>query len=334
MQRLSRNIRQNAAQGGDHRLCPGGIDRFEIMARIVVAPEGRPMRGQDVAHTGLAHGKDVQPHQHGPKAILFAHMVRPGAKAFLAAERHLVRIQQIAEEFPPRRRLKAANPQRLRHAVHRRTGGHRPRDALQTRMIAGGKGGVGGQHRQTVRRRNIDAAPHNHVAITVTIGCRPEIGRVRAEHPVHQRLGPDRVGIGVQAAEIRQGRSIDHRAGGRPQPGFQNLAGVGPGHGAHRIKAHPEATGEHGADRRKIEQCFHQRRVIRDGIDHIHDHLAQGAAPDPAQIHVLRGLDAVLFQRRCAVIHGLRDRFRRGAAVGHVELQAEIPGRAAGVVAG
>ena len=54
--------------------------------------------------------QDVEPHQHGPQTILLAHMVRARAEAFLAADRRLSGIEQIAEELPARGRFETGKP--------------------------------------------------------------------------------------------------------------------------------------------------------------------------------------------------------------------------------
>ena len=56
-----------------------------------------------------AFGQDVEPEQHGPEAVLFAHVAGAGAEAFLAAERDLAGIHQVAEELPAGRCFKTRN---------------------------------------------------------------------------------------------------------------------------------------------------------------------------------------------------------------------------------
>jgi hypothetical protein len=143
------------------------------------------------ATLSLPHGQDVQPQQHRPEPVLFAHMVGPGAEAFLAADRGAAGVQQVAEELPPGRRLEVADPQRMRPPGRRRRGRHRPRDPLASPpCIAGRQRGIRRQHGKAVGGRDVDAAPDHHVAVAVAVRRRAEIGGVGAQHLVHQRLGP------------------------------------------------------------------------------------------------------------------------------------------------
>ena len=105
-------------------------------------------------------------------------------------------------------------------------------------------------------------------------------------------------------------------------------------HGAHRIKPHAVSGFEHRFDRREIEQGFHQGGVIGDRVHHIDDHIAQMAAPDGRKVCVMRLQNMIFGDRQSVLIHCFGHGFGGRAAVGHVEFDAEILIRAAGVVAG
>src|SRR6185312_8968154 len=102
---LTDQPRQLGAQVVDQRIRLARIHFFIVVPRIIVAAIDRPVVLDDGVDALLAHGKDVEPEQHGPEPVLLAHMVRTGAGALLAADRHTPGVQQIAEELPPRRRL-------------------------------------------------------------------------------------------------------------------------------------------------------------------------------------------------------------------------------------
>src|SRR5690606_27672366 len=93
----------------------------------------------------------VEPEQDRPQAVLFAHVIGTGAEAFFATERHLASVQQIAEEFPARWRLVAADPQPFGHAVGGSAGGHGACDACNAICVTRRKRGVRSQNRQAVR---------------------------------------------------------------------------------------------------------------------------------------------------------------------------------------
>ena len=84
----------------------------------------------------------------------------------------------------------------------------------------------------------------------------------------------DEVRIGVMAAEIRQRVEVPRGTLRRAKPAFQDLLGIGAGHGVHGVKRHAEAALEHGRDRREVEQAFHQFGIVSNGIDHLDRHAA------------------------------------------------------------
>src|SRR3546814_15353918 len=68
--------------------------------------------------------------------------------------------------------------------------------------IARRQAGVGGQHREAVRGRHVDAAPEDHVAVAVAVGGGGEVRRVWPHHQVDEVFRVDRVWIGMAAAEV------------------------------------------------------------------------------------------------------------------------------------
>ena len=283
--------------------------------------------------TDAAHGQDVEPEQHRPQPVLLTNMIRSGAGAFLAADRHHAGIEQVAEEFPARGGFEARDAQRLGHKVGRGAGRHGTGNALQARGIAGCQMGVGGQHRQRIRRGDEAVTADDQVAIAVAIRSCAEIRRIRRHHRFIQLVRVDKVGIGVMAAKILQRRAIAHSTLCKAQPALENLGRIRPGHRTHRVKSHGEAGRDLAADRGEIEQAFHQRGIIGDRIDDLHCHATNVTGADAIQIDITgHGQPAV--NRLRAGKDGFGHRFRRRATVGDVVLDAEIliwPGR---IVAG
>ena len=141
---------------------------------------------------------------------------------------------------------------------------------------------------------------------------------------VEQRLGMDEVGIGVVAAEIGQRRAVDHGAGGGAKRALEDRLGIGSGHRAHGVEAHGEARREKTADRVEVEQGLHQRLIVGDRIDHLDGHVLQLRDADAVEIDVgrIRHQDAV--DDPGPGEDRLGHLLRRRAAIGDVELDAEV----------
>src|SRR6185437_16255562 len=105
------------------------VDLFIVVPRIVVPPVDGPVVAHDLVDALLALRQDVEPEQHGPDAVLLAHMVGAGARAFLAADGDPAGIQQIAEELPAGRGLVHLDTELFGDAIGRGAGRHRARDA-------------------------------------------------------------------------------------------------------------------------------------------------------------------------------------------------------------
>ena len=193
---------------------------------------------------------------------------------------------------------------------------------------------VGGKHRQTVRRRDIDPPTHHHVAIAIPIARRAKIRGVFAHHLRHQRMGPCRIGVRMQPAKIGQGDGVDHCAPGRTQTVFKNFNGIGPSDRVHRIHPHAKTALKERADGGEVKKALHQRGIIGHRVDHIDNHIADVLASDQSKIRILPLPDAILGHGRGARIDRLGHALRRGAAIGHVELDPKILLKPAGVVAG
>ena len=189
-----------------------------------------------------------------------------------------------------------------------------------------------GQHGEAVRGADIAFRPDDHVAVAVPVRGGAEIGRVVRIHDIHQLMRPDRVRVGVAAAEIGQGRAVHHRALGCAETAFQDRRGIGPGDRVHGVEAHGESAGEHRRDGVEVEEILHQRGIGGDRVDDLDHHVAQmrlalGRKVDPGLVG-----DAVEVDLLRAGVDFLGHALGRGAAVGAVVLEPEVLVRAAGVV--
>ena len=100
--------------------------------------------------------------------------------------------------------------------------------------------GVGAQDRERIRRRDVDIAAQDHVAVAVAVRGGAEVRRVRRHHEVEEVLGVGRIGIGVMAAEVGQRRAVDHRAGAGLQFTLEDHMRVRAGHRVQAIETHAE----------------------------------------------------------------------------------------------
>ncbi len=218
------------------------------MAGVVVAPINLPVFAHNFRNRLPTFCQDIHPEQHRPQPVLFPDMVGAGAKAFLAAQRNLARIQQIAEKLPAGRRFVAGHTEFGRDPIRRLTGGHGTGHPGQMRAVAGSQFGVGQDHRQTVAGRDEEMPTQHHVAVAIAIRRGTKVWRVRSKQVIRQLFRIHQIGIGMAMAEILQRDAIHHRSLGGAQPVFDDFTGVGTRDRVHGVKAHPGAGLEPGAD--------------------------------------------------------------------------------------
>ncbi len=84
----------------------------------------------------------------------------------------------------------------------------------------------------------------------------------------------------------------------------------------------------------EIEQLFHQGGVVRHGIDDLHAGVPQRQVTDGIEVDVFSVECPVFADLPSAREDGLGDTLRGRAAIGRVELDAEVRVRAARIVAG
>ena len=330
-----------ARQGGEHPGDPvveavGGVagHGFVIVAGVVVAAEAAPVARHHLCHRAAAHRQDLQPEEHRPEAVLLADVVAAGAEALLTAEGDAAGIEQVAEELPARGCLEAGDAQGVGHHVGRGAGGHGAGHAGQAFRVAGGQGGVGGEHGQAVAGIHEAAAPQDHVAVAIAVAGGAEVEGVAGQQQVGELVGIGEVGVGVAAAEVLQRQAVAHRAGRGPQQPLEQAGGVGAGDRVHGIEGDAEVAPQQGCDAVEVEQLLHQGDVVVDPVDHLHGHGAEAGRPGGVQMERIGIEDAIALQAEGDGMDGIGDRFRRRPAVGSVDLDAEVAVEAAGVVAG
>ncbi len=140
------------------------------------------MRAHNLRHAFAGRGQNIQPHQHGPEAVFFTHMIGARARAFFAADRDLASIQQIAEIFPARGRFKGRLAQRFGHNIGGATGRHGPRHACNPVWIARRDMRIGGNHGEAIRGADILARAQHDIAVPIAVTGRAKIWRIRAIH--------------------------------------------------------------------------------------------------------------------------------------------------------
>ena len=142
----------------------------------------------------------------------------------------------------------------------------------------------------------------------------------------------------MATTEIRQRHRVHHAVRRSPQAIHQYLLCIRAGDRVHRVELDSESIAEQGADRRKIEQRFHQLGVGFNRIDHRHRHITHLVIARSVQFDSL-----CIFWRIDDLISGdffacredrFRDRLGRRAAVVAIVFDAEIAIRSARIVAG
>ena len=135
------------------------------------------------------------------------------------------------------------------------------------------------------------------------------------------------------AAEIGQRRAVDHRAGAGLQFALEDRMRVRAGHRMQGVVAHAEARGEQRANRVEVEQRLHQRQILRDRVDDLDLGRLDLGCAEAVDVHVRRVGDFVGGDRLGMGEDRLRDVLRGRPAGADIVLDAEIPMRAAGIVA-
>ena len=187
------------------------------MAAIIIAAIDLPVLFDNIGNALFAHRQNIQPEQHRPEAVLFAHMVGARARAFLTADGGHIGVKQIAEKFPAGGRLEHADAEFGGHAVGGGAGGHGTGNALQARFITGCQMRIGRQHGQRVGRRDKLSLADDQIAVAVTIRSGAKIRPVCRHGEIINKFGMNQIGVGVVVAKIGQRRAIDDRARCRAQ---------------------------------------------------------------------------------------------------------------------
>src|SRR5215207_10005246 len=177
-------LRETSAQLTRHLGGRRGVEPLVVVPLVVAPPEPAPVVAHDLLDRLPRHGEDREPAQNRPQPILLAHVVRARAEALLAAHGREARVEQVAEELPPRRRLVTLDAEGVGHAVYGRARRHRARDAREPFAVAGDAvARVLGDDGQRVARRDEEVASQNQIAVAVAVAGRADVGGVAAAHP-------------------------------------------------------------------------------------------------------------------------------------------------------
>ncbi len=173
----------------------------------------------------------------------------------------------------------------------------------------------------------------NHVAVAIAIAGGTEAMGITVEQQIGQLVGIGEVRVGMTTAEVLEGDAVAHAAGRSTQQTLEHAAGVGTGDGVHGVEGQREIAADQIGDAIEIEQLLHQRHEVIDAVDHLHLHRTDAEAAGSIDGDRRRFEDRVLLKGLGALEHRVGEAGRRRPAVGTVHLHAEVPIRAAGVVA-
>jgi DNA-directed RNA polymerase subunit beta' len=141
--------------------------------------------------------------------------------------------------------------------VDRSAGRHGAGDPGQAIAQAREQGGIGAEYGQAVAGRHHALWAEDHVAVAVAVRRAAEIGSAGALEAAAEVRGVDRIGVGMDAAEIGQWLSPQHGARRRAEAAFEDLPGVGAGDRVHGVEYHVKTVGKAVANAIEIEQPLH-----------------------------------------------------------------------------
>lgn len=152
--------------------------------------------------------KNVQPSNDGPETVLLANVVTASTERLLAADVHLVGVEQTAEELPASRHLVRLHALGLGNKVNRTRGGHGACETVDTLLLeVGDEVGVVGDDGQAVTGRDEGVGAVDHVAVTITVASSTKVDALGIDH-VDEGLGVDEVGVWVVTTKVRLGDAV------------------------------------------------------------------------------------------------------------------------------
>ena len=115
--------------------------------------------------------------------------------------------------------------------------------------------------------------------------------------------GMDEIGVGMPTTEILQRHAVDDGAASAPSRFSKISCAYGARYSMHGIKYHGETAGKQRPDGREIEQLFHQRGIVGDGVDHLDDHARCGLeAAGPVEVDRSQIGDSVAIDFQAALV--------------------------------
>ena len=194
--------------------------------------------------------------------------------------------------------------------------------------------GVGGEHGETVGRRDEPAAPDDEITIAIAIRGGAKVGPVRAHREVEEMLCVNEVRVRMMAAEVGQRRRVEDRTWRGAKELLKDALRIGAGHRGHGVEAKAKAGFEQAGDAIEIEQSLHQLRVIGDGIDDLDRPASELQRAEAVEIDIGGVEDAIVRDGLAAGENRLGDFLGGRPAIAGVVFDAEIAVRAARIVAG
>lgn len=346
-----------AADGGADELAALGADELVDMrdhlggglalaALVVVAgEEGAAIGVPEVLLNALDAGggtgllantsDDVEPGDDGPETVLLADVVRAGAERLLTADAHLVGVEETAEELPASGDLVRLDTLLLGDKVDGARGRHGAGKAVDTLLLeVGDELGVVGNDGERVAGGDERAGTVDHVAVTVTVGGGTEVNAVLLDS-IDESLSVDKVGVGVEATEVRLGLAV-LGAALDTELLLEDLDTVVTGDTVKAVEEDLEVLvlGEELLDQVEVEDFLQHLDVVLGAVDDLDLERAVGLGADGGEIDVRDVGDLVRGDGLGLLEHLVGDTLGRGSTVGQVVLDSKVLGGTAGVVAG
>lgn len=317
-----------------HFVRAGRVAAFVVVAGEEGATVGFPKVHLDALDAGCGAclladcGDDVHPGGDGPEAVLLAHVVASRAEGFLAADVHVVGVEEAAEELPAGGHFVALETFLLGDQVDGAAGGHAACQAGDALFFeVGDMVGVVRDDGETVAGRDECACTVDHVSVAVTVAGGAEVDAVLV-HGVDERFGVDEVGVGMVTAEVGFRYAV-LRAAFDAELVLEDVDAVGARNTAESVEEDLEVgvLAQEGFDEGKVEDFFEVVDVILGRVDDLDVDGTNLLLADLGKIHVGQiGHDLVGLKGFGCVVDFVGDALRCRGTVGEIVLDAKVFG--------